>query len=118
MQQKQINMRKQGASKTKCISCDWKCNFNSTTSNSNQKCNNKTFQYESKNICFRKTDYLSTCLCKNGKCLKSIVDTSVIACVEIRHNIDIVSTKIANALATIAKSAVLTSCHKKTQDIK
>ena len=42
----------------------------------------------------------------------------MIACDEIRHAIDIASTKIANTLAAIGTSAVLISCHKKKQDIK
>ena len=42
----------------------------------------------------------------------------MIACDEIRHVIDIASTKIANTLATIGTSAVLISCHKKKKRYK
>ena len=40
--------------------------------------------------------------CENGKYLKSIADTSVIACDEIISVMDIVSTKMANTIATNA----------------
>ena len=67
----------------KNISCDFKCKFNSTTCNSNQKWNNKICQCECINYCPYKKDYSwnpSTCLCENDKYLKSIADTSVIEC--------------------------------------
>ena len=66
---------------TKYISCDCKCQFNSTTCNSNQKWNNKSCQ----------------CVCKNYHKHKS---TSLITCDEIIYFIDIVSTKMANTVAT------------------
>ena len=53
----------------KHISCDCKCNFNSTTCNSNKKWNNETFQCECKTYHMCKIDYswnLSTCICENG----------------------------------------------------
>ena len=62
---------------TKNISCDCKCNFNSTTCNSNQKWNNKTCQCECKNYCTPEKDFSwnpSTCICENSKYLKSITD--------------------------------------------
>ena len=43
---------------TKHISCDCKCKFNSTTCNSNQKWNNKTFQCECKNYRTRKKEII------------------------------------------------------------
>ena len=58
------------------ISCD------SATCNWNKKCNNKTCWYECKNYSYKK-DYSwnpSTCIWENCKYLKSISDTSVIAC--------------------------------------
>ena len=46
----------------------------------------------------------STCICDNRKYLKSIADTSVIACDEIISVMDIISTKMTNIIATnIAK---------------
>ena len=68
---------------TKHISCDCKCKCNSTICNSEQKWNNKTCQCEWKYYRTCKQDYSwnpSTCICENSKYLKSIVDTSVIAC--------------------------------------
>ena len=38
------------------FSCDCKCKFNITMCNSNQECNNKTCQYECKNVCKCKND--------------------------------------------------------------
>ena len=61
------------------ISCNFKCKFNSTKSNSNQKWNNKTCQCDFKNYCMCKKHYSwnpSTCICENPKCLKSTVDES------------------------------------------
>ena len=68
------------------ISCDFKCKFNSTTCNSNQKWKNKTCKYECKNYCKCKEDYIwnsSKCICENSKYLKSIDYTSVTECDEI-----------------------------------
>ena len=53
---------------------------------------------------------LSTCICENSKYLKSIADTSVIACEEIISVMDIiVSTKITNTTATNLRK----DCHSK-----
>ena len=41
----------------------------------------------------------STCTCENSKYLKSIADTSIIACDEIIHAMDITSTKMTNTIA-------------------
>ena len=49
-----------------------------------------------------KNDYslnTSRCVCKNSKHLKSIADTSVIACDEILSVMDIASTKKTNVIA-------------------
>ena len=71
---------------TKHISFDCKCKFNSTTCNLNQKWNNKTCQRECKNYCTCKKDCSwnpSIGSCEDIKYLKSIADTSVMACDEI-----------------------------------
>ena len=65
---------------TKHISCDFKCKFNSTGCNSNQKWNNKICQCECKNCCTCNKDYSwnpSKSICENSKYLKGIADTSV-----------------------------------------
>ena len=54
-------------------------------------------------IVYAKKDYSwnpSTCICENSKYLKSIADTSLIACDEIVSFVDIVSTKRTNTIAT------------------
>ena len=87
----------------KHISCNCKCKFSSTTYNSNQKWNSKTCQCECKNYRTFKKDYSwypSTCICENSKYLKSIDDTSVIACDEIISVMHIVSTKMTNTIGT------------------
>ena len=52
-----IRNKNEAKTMTKQISCDCKCKFNSTTCNSNQKWNNKTFQCECKNYHKCKKDY-------------------------------------------------------------
>ena len=87
----------------KHISCDCKCKCNSRACNYNQKLNNKTCQWECKNYQKCKKDYTwnpSTCVCENSKYLKSIADTSVIACGKIVSVMDIASTKKTNTIAT------------------
>ena len=96
----------------KYISCDCKCKFNSTTCNSSQKWNNKACQCECKNYRKCKKHYSwnsSKCICENSKYLKSISDTSVIACNEIISVMDITSTKMTNTIAT----NVTKNCHSK-----
>ena len=59
-----------------------------------------------------KKDYSSNrsaCICENSKYLKSIADTSVIACDELISAIDIVSRKMTNTIAT----NVSINCHTK-----
>ena len=85
----------------KLISCDCKYKFSSTTYNSNQKWSNKTC--ECKCYCERKKGYSwnpSTCTCENSKHLKMICYDSKIVYDEIISVIDIVSTKMTNAIAT------------------
>ena len=65
---------------TEHISCDFKCNFNSTTSNSKQKWNNKTSQCECKSYHNCEKHYSwnpSTCIFKNSNYLKSVADISL-----------------------------------------
>ena len=63
------------------IFCNFKCNFNNTTFNSNEKWNNKTSKWKGKNYRTWKEHYSwnpNTCIYKNNKYLKRFVDTSVI----------------------------------------
>ena len=98
----------------KHISCACKWKFNSATCNSKQKWNNETCQRECKNYV---QNYYgqnpSTCICENGKYLKSITDTSVIAYDEIMYVMDIVSTNMTNTITTNATSTVSINCHNK-----
>ena len=85
------------------ILCDWKCKFDSTICNSNQKRNKKIFQYKCKSYRKRKRDYSwnsSECICENSKYLKSIADTSAPECDDVISVLDIVSTKKANDTST------------------
>ena len=98
------------------ISCDCKCKIYCTTCNSNQKWNNETYQCECKNYRNCKKDYSwnpSTCICENTKYLKSIADISVIKCDDIITIMDIVSTKMANTIATNVTSTASIKCHSK-----
>ena len=85
----------------KHIACDFKCKFNSTACNSNQKWNNYKGQCECKNYLTCIKDYIwspSICICENGKYLKSIADTSVIPCDEIINAMDGVSTNVTHSI--------------------
>ena len=107
-----ITSKNEAKTMEKHISCDCKCKFNNTTCNSNQKWNNGTCQFECKNYRKYKKDYSwnpSTCICENSKYLKSIANTSVIACDDIVSVMDIVSTKMTNTRAT----NVSINCHTK-----
>ena len=69
-----IKNKNEAKTLVKHISCDFKCKFNSTTCNSNQKWNNETCQCECKNYHKCKKDYSwnhGTCNCENDKYLKS-----------------------------------------------
>ena len=66
-----ITNKNEANTMTKYISCDCNYKLNSTTCNSNQKWNKKTWTIT------------ITCICQNSKNLKSIADTSVITCDEI-----------------------------------
>ena len=60
---------------TEHISCDYKCKFNSTKSNSKQKLNNKTCQCECNNYSKCKENYCwnpGTCIHENRKYLKGV----------------------------------------------
>ena len=81
------------------ISCDYKCKFNSTTCNSNQKWNNKICKCECKNYSTCKKGYSwnpSTCVFENSKYLRSIGNISVIEFDEIIFVMDVLSTKMTN----------------------
>ena len=55
----------------------------------------------------------STCLCENGKYLKSIADTLVSVCDEIINATDNVSTNVTNTIPTNFMSIVSTNVHSK-----
>ena len=88
------------------ILSDFKCKFNSTTCNSNQKWNNDKCQCECKRYHPSKKDYgwnPSKCICEY---CPSIGDDSVIVCGEIVSAIDSVSTILTknmpkNVLSTV-----------------
>ena len=87
-----------------------KYKFSSSTFNSNQKWNNKTYQ------CKCEKDYSwnpSTCICDNRKYLKSVADTSLIKRDETVVGMDILSTKKTNTIATNVMSTASTNCHSK-----
>ena len=86
----------------KHIPCDCKSQFNSATCNTNQKWNNETCQCRCKMCRKCKKDYRrnpSTCICENGKYLRSIADTSVIVCDEVINASDIAPTKMTNNIS-------------------
>ena len=86
----------------KHILCDCKCKFNSTTCDSNQEWNNKTYYCKCKNHRTCQKYYSlnpTTRTCENSKYLKSIDDTSVIEKNEIVPVMDIVSKNMTNTIA-------------------
>ena len=90
---------------TEHISCGCKCKFNSATSNSKQKWNNKTCQCACKNYSW----HPSTCVSENSKYLKSKADTSDTECDEIIIVMDIASTKKTNTIATKKTNTIATN---------
>ena len=83
--------------------CNLKCKFNSTICNLNRKCNNETYQCESKHYCTCKKDCswnLSTCICDNDNYLKRFV-------FEVNKYLK------SNTIATNATSVVSINCHRK-----
>ena len=77
--------------------------MSSTTCNSNQKWNNEPCQCECRNYRNCKKDYNwnpRAYICENSKYLKSIADTSVMACDEIISVMDIAPTKKTNTKMT------------------
>ena len=65
----------------KLISCDFKCKFNDTICNSNQKQNDAKYQASVKSIvCAENTIFEIICFCEYSKYLKRIIDDSVIVC--------------------------------------
>ena len=98
------------------ISCHCKSKFNSTTCNSNKKWNNKTCQCECKNYHKSKEDYIwnpSICICKNNNQLKSIADTSVTECDEIKIIMTNVLTKRTNPIAINVTITDSIKCRRK-----
>ena len=98
------------------ISCDFKCKFNSTICNSNQKWNNKTCQWKPKYYCKCKDDYNwnpSSCICENSEYLKSIGDTLVTKCDEIIIVINNLSAKKTNIITTNVTSTASITYHSK-----
>ena len=107
-----ITNKNEAKTMTKQISCDCKCKFNSTTYNSNQNWNNKTFQCECKNYrkCAKNDNWnSSTSTYENSKYLKSIANT----CDEIISVMDTLLTKNTNTIATNVTSTASINCHSK-----
>ena len=93
----------------KQISCDCKCNFNSTTCDSNQKWNNNKCLCKCKKYPPCKKDFSwnpNICICKNSRYFKSAVDNSVIVCDQIINVIESVSTNVTNTISTNVTSTV------------
>ena len=68
------------------ISCEHKCKFDGRKCNENQKWNIDKCWCECKKHNISEKNYIwnpSTCSCKNGKYLASIIDDSVVRCDEI-----------------------------------
>ena len=62
-------------------------------------------------LCLQK-DYswnLSTCICENGKFLKSIANTSIIVCDEITNAVDSVSTIVTKTILTNMTNTISTN---------
>ena len=103
----------------KHISYDYRCKFESTTCNSNQKSNNKICKCECKNYRVKlrcKEDYSwnpSKCIYENSKYLKRVTDTLLIMCDYIIFIIDIVTTKMKNTIATNFTNTSSKNCHSK-----
>ena len=111
-----ITNKNEAKTMKKHISCDCNYSFISTTCNSNQKQNKKTYQCECQNYCKCKKDYNwnpSSCICENSKYLKRIANTSVIEFFEIISVVDIVSTIKTSTIATNVTSTMLTNSDDK-----
>ena len=77
-----------------------------------QLMNNETCQCECKYCCACKKDYSwnpSTCICENGKFLKSIANNSIIACDEIINAADSVSTIVTKTILTNMTNTISTN---------
>ena len=98
----------------KHISRDCKGKFNSRVCILNQKWNNCKRQCDCKNyrMCIKNYSWNpSTRICEDGKYLKSIADTSVIGCNEIRNVMD--SASVTNIISTNVTSTVSTNSDNK-----
>ena len=113
---KMITKKDEAKAMTEHISYDFKCKFNSTTCNSNQKLNNKRCQCECKNYCKCKRDYSwhpRTCICEKSDYLKSVGDSSVTEWDKIVIVLGISSTKKTSTIATFVVSTASINCHSK-----
>ena len=86
----------------KHILYDCKRKFNSANCSSNRNGLMKTIYVSVKIIVHGKKDYSwnsSTCICEDGKYLKSVVGDSQTVCGQIIYVMDIVSKNVANAIS-------------------
>ena len=100
----------------KHIFCDCKCKFDSSTCNYNRKWNNHKRQCDHKKYPACKKDYNwnpSIYTCENNRYLKSIANTSVIACNEIINATDCASTNVTSIISTNVTSTMLTNSDDK-----
>ena len=91
-----ITNKDEAEAMTEHISCDCKCNFNSTSCNSHHKWKNKTRQCQYQSYHKRNESYSwnrRTCICDDSKNLKSVADNLEADCDEIIIVLDIVSTR-------------------------
>ena len=95
-----ITNKNEAKTMTKHISCKSKCKFNSTTCNLNRKLNNRTCQCECKNY-HKCKKMIVGILAHVFVKIESIAYISVIERDQIIIVMDIVSTKLTNAIATI-----------------
>ena len=107
-----ITRIKKAKKMVKHLSCDYKCKFNSTTCNSNQKWNDYKWQCEFKNCrtCQKDCSWnRNKDICETGKYLKSIIDSSVILCDEILNTTDSVSTNVTKTISTSMLDTISTN---------
>ena len=93
----------------KHASYDCKCKFENTACNSNQNGIMKSANVSAKSYGMCKKDYdwnPSTYICENGRYLKHIADTSVIASNKFMNAADTVSTNATNTIPTNFTTAV------------
>ena len=96
-----ITRRNEAKTLAKHISCDCKCKFNTATCNSTQKWNNDKCHCECKKYRACKKDYSW-----NPRCLKSVVETSVIVRDEVMNVPASLSTIVTNTISTNVTSTL------------